>query len=122
LNLRQVRNIDYQDSDSSDYDTNSECSNEEEEAVTCGLAAKVQRIDSLSRFLRERPDVSELVDRNILRPADETERKVNRSEIEIKLDRKLSLRPTPRELEQRNILHILSQDELKKQVTDTFLW
>lgn len=125
----QVRNIDYQDSDSSDYDTNSDCSNEqrdnedEEETdnrqlVTSSLAAKVQRIDSLSRFLRDRPKMNDLIDKNIL-PAPESERKVNRSAIEIKLDRKLSLRPTPKELEQRNILHTLSQDELKKQIEET---
>lgn len=83
--------------------------------MTNSLAAKVQRIDSLSRFLRDRPKMNELLDKNII-PVPEGERKVNRSAIEIKLDRKLSLRPTPKELEQRNILHTLSQDELKKQV------
>jgi len=86
------------------------------DGVTSSLAAKVQRIDSLSRFLNNRPKINELIDKNILLKP-ESERRVDRSEIEIKLDRKLSLRPTPKELEQRNILHTLSQDELKKQVS-----
>lgn len=65
--------------------------------------------------MRERPKMNELMEKNII-PVPENQRKNDRSEIQIKLDRKLSLRPTPAELEQRNILHTLSQDELRKQV------
>ncbi len=119
-----VRNVDYTDTDSSDYESDSEstcgCGNEEggdEGGMGGGLAARVQRIDSLSRFLNNRPKMNELIEKNIMPTKPESERRVDRSEIEIKLERKLSLRPTPRELEQRNILHTLTQDELKKQVS-----
>lgn len=117
-----VRNIDYQDTDSSDYDTDSEsCSehpNSNENNTSSSLANRVQRIDSLSRFLKDRPKMNELVAKNIIKEP-ESLRRVNRSEIENKLDRKLSLRPTPKELEQRNILHTMSQDELRKQIEET---
>jgi len=89
----------------------------DESGMGGGLAARVQRIDSLSRFLNNRPKMNELIEKNIMPTKPESERRVDRSEIEIKLERKLSLRPTPRELEQRNILHTLTQDELKKQVS-----
>jgi phosphatase and actin regulator len=84
-----------------------------------GLIAKVHRNDSLARFLRERPQMQELVEKNIIPVNNDQQRKFEREEIEIKLDRKLSLRPTPLELEQRNILHTKSQEELNKEKEET---
>jgi phosphatase and actin regulator len=84
-----------------------------------GLIAKVHRNDSLARFLRERPQMQELVEKNIIPVNNDQQRKFEREEIEIKLDRKLSLRPTPFELEQRNILHTKSQEELNKEKEET---
>ena len=86
---------------------------------TSSLASRVQRNDSLARFLKERPQIQELVDKNILPVNNDQQRKVEREEIEIKLDRKLSLRPTARELEQRNILHIKTQEEINKEKEET---
>ena len=83
------------------------------------LMARVHRNDSLARFLRERPQLQELMDKNIMPVNSDEQRKVEREEIEIKLDRKLSLRPTPRELEQRNILHTKSQEEINKEKEET---
>jgi phosphatase and actin regulator 3 len=83
------------------------------------LSAKVQRNDSLARFLRERPQLKELFDKNIMPSNTNEQRKVEREEIESKLDRKLSLRPTPLELEQRNILHTKSQEEINKEKEET---
>ncbi len=83
------------------------------------LSAKVQRNDSLARFLRERPQLKELFDKNIMPSNTNEQRKVEREEIESKLDRKLSLRPTPFELEQRNILHTKSQEEINKEKEET---
>ncbi len=82
------------------------------------LLARFQRNDSLSRFLKERPQMHELLDKNIIRPV-EHQRKIEREEIEIKLDRKLSLRPSARELEQRNILHSKTQEEINKEKEET---
>jgi phosphatase and actin regulator 4 len=82
-------------------------------------AVKVQRNDSLARFLRERPQVQELLDKNIIPVVLPEQRKAEREEIEIKLDRKLSLRPSPFELEQRNILHTKSQEEINKEKEET---
>ena len=81
-----------------------------------GVGPRVQRNDSLARFLRDRPHLQELQDKNIY---PNEQRKVEREEIEIKLDRKLSLRPTPKELEERNILHTKSQEEWKKEIEET---
>ncbi|CAF5192875.1 unnamed protein product, partial [Rotaria magnacalcarata] len=73
--------------------------------------ANVQRNDSLARFLKDRPLPDELFDKHILvKPVDE--RKNERETIETKLERKLSLRPRPEELEARNILRAKTQDEL----------
>lgn len=83
------------------------------------LAVKVQRKDSLARFLRERPQLQELQDKNIMPKNSDEQRKVEREEIEIKLERKLSLRPSPHELEQRNILHIKTQEEINKEKEET---
>ena len=57
------------------------------------------------------------MEKNII-PVPYNQRQTDRSNIEIKLDRKLSLRPTPKELEQRNIIPTLSHDQLKQQVTN----
>jgi phosphatase and actin regulator 4 len=73
--------------------------------------ANVKRNDSLARFLKDRPLPTELFDKHILvKPVDE--RKNEREVIETKLERKLSLRPSPEELEQRNILRAKTQAEL----------
>lgn len=73
--------------------------------------ANVKRNDSLARFLKDRPAPNELFDKHILvKPVDE--RKNEREHIETKLERKLSLRPTPEELEARNILRAKTQAEL----------
>ena len=73
--------------------------------------ANVKRNDSLARFLKDRPLPTELYDKHILvQPPDE--RKNERETIEIKLERKLSLRPSPEELEARNILRAKTQAEL----------
>lgn len=73
--------------------------------------ANVQRNDSLARFLKDRPMPDELYEKHILvKPLDE--RKNERENIENKLERKLSLRPRPEELEARNILRAKTQAEL----------
>jgi hypothetical protein len=73
--------------------------------------ANVKRNDSLARFLKDRPLPNELFDKHILvKPVDE--RKNEREHIETKLERKLSLRPSPEELEARNILRAKTQAEL----------
>ena len=68
------------------------------------LAAKLARKESLSMKLQQRPGKQELIDRNILYQVTEEERKHERNIIGAKLIRRLSLRPTPEELEERNIL------------------
>ena len=54
--------------------------------------------------MQQRPGKQELIDRNILYQVDEDERKRERTIIGAKLIRRLSLRPSQEELEQRNIL------------------
>lgn len=93
--------------------------NESAPSASSKFAIKVQRNDSLARFLRERPQMQELVEKNIIPVAGSEQRKVEREEIEIKLDRKLSLRPSPFELEQRNILHTKTQEEINKEKEET---
>ena len=85
----------------------------------CTLAAKVQRNDSLARFLKERPVMQELIEKNIIPVQTDDQRKVFREEIEIKLERKLSLRPTPDDLKQRNILHTKTVEEINKEKEET---
>jgi len=70
----------------------------------CRLAAKVVRKESLARLLRERPREKELLERNILISISEEMRRNDRSIVSVRLNRRLSLRPTAEELEQRNIL------------------
>ena len=83
------------------------------------LVAKVQRNDSLARFLKERPVLHELTEKNIIPTKTEDQRRVFREEIETKLDRKLSLRPTPEDLKQRNILHVKTLEEINKEKEET---
>jgi len=88
------------------------------------LADKLARKDSLALKLSQRPggifknwkktpffDIlllfkgrQELIDRNILQISTDEERRSDRSAIGAKLIRRLSLRPTQEELEERNIL------------------
>jgi phosphatase and actin regulator len=111
LNKQLDNNNDEQHTNNNDYtDAND---------ISSTLSAKVQRNDSLARFLRERPQMQELMEKNIIPVAGSEQRKVEREEIEIKLDRKLSLRPSPFELEQRNILHTKTQEEINKEKEET---
>ena len=68
------------------------------------LAAKLARKESLNIKLQQRPNKQEMIDRGILFQVSEEERKQERTIIGAKLIRRLSLRPTPEELEDRNIL------------------
>lgn len=68
------------------------------------LAAKLARKESLSMKLAQRPGRQELIDRNILYQMSDEERRLDRSIIGAKLIRRLSLRPTAEELEEKNIL------------------
>jgi hypothetical protein len=68
------------------------------------LAAKLAKKDTLSSKLLQRPDRQELIDRNILHLVTDEERLVDRTVIGAKLIRRLSLRPTLEELEERNIM------------------
>ncbi|UJR25808.1 hypothetical protein I4U23_007158 [Adineta vaga] len=90
------------DDDADDNDGNNE---------TKKRFANVTRNDSLARFLKDRPLPNELYEKHILvKPVDE--RKNERETIETKLERKLSLRPSLEELEQRNIIRAKTQAEL----------
>ena len=73
-------------------------------AILDRLAAKLARKDSLAVKLSQRPDRDELIARNILHGVSDEERKVDRSVIGAKLIRRLSLRPSLEELEERNII------------------
>jgi phosphatase and actin regulator len=108
-----IKNINYDAADSTSDEDNNRVSSAAE------LAAKLQRSDSLARFLKERPIMKELVEKNILPVQTDNQRKVEREEIEIKLDRKLSLRPTAEELKQRNILHTKTIEEINKEKEET---
>lgn len=85
------------------------------------LAAKLARKESLSQKLQQRPGRQELIDRNILYQVTEEERKVDRSIIGAKLIRRLSLRPTPEELEERNILKNDEQARLDREEKKRYL-
>ena len=65
----------------------------------------MRRQDSLARFLNNRPGKRELIDRNILPVKSEKEIQDDRNIIGVRLNRRLSLRPTAEELEDKNILH-----------------
>ncbi|CAF0926615.1 unnamed protein product [Rotaria sordida] len=86
-------------------------SSDEENYTPKKRFANVQRNDSLARFLKDRPLPDELYDKHILVKSFD-ERKNERENIETKLERKLSLRPRPEELEARNILRAKTQAEL----------
>ncbi|KAM4725518.1 phosphatase and actin regulator 4A isoform 2-T3 [Anableps anableps] len=59
---------------------------------------------TLTRRLSQRPTAEELEQRNILQAKNETDRRLERSEIKRRLTRKLSQRPTVAELQARKIL------------------
>lgn len=75
-------------------------------------AAKLARKESLQLKLAQRPNIQELIDKNILVTKSDHEIHDFREAIGSKLNRRLSLRPTAEELEQRNILKAQSPDEL----------
>lgn len=81
----------------------------------CRLVAKLARKDSLAMKLSQRPDLQELIDKNIIHIQSEKERQETREAVENKLIRRLSLRPTAEELEQRNILKNQTPEEMKKE-------
>lgn len=66
--------------------------------------AKIARKESLSLKLAMRPNVDELISRNILHIQSENERQESKEAIGARLIRRLSMRPTPEELIERNIL------------------
>lgn len=76
------------------------------------LAAKIARKDSLAMKLAQRPNKQELIDKNIIPIMSEQERHDTREAVGSKLNRRLSLRPTAEELEQRNILKNQTPDEI----------
>lgn len=65
---------------------------------------KIARKESLSLKLSLRPNMDELISRNILHVQSENERQESKEAIGAKLIRRLSMRPTPEELIERNIL------------------
>lgn len=65
---------------------------------------KVARKESLSLKLALRPNMDELINRNILHMQSENERQESKEAIGAKLIRRLSMRPTAEELIERNIL------------------
>ncbi|KFM78216.1 Phosphatase and actin regulator 2, partial [Stegodyphus mimosarum] len=81
----------------------------------CRQVAKVARKDSLAMKLAQRPDIQELIDKNIYIAHSEQESQETKEDVRKKLIRRLSLRPTPEELEQRNILKYQSAEELRKE-------
>lgn len=76
---------------------------------------KISRKESLSLKLALRPNMEELINRNILHMQTENERQESKEAIGAKLIRRLSMRPTPEELIERNILKSQSPAEEKKQ-------
>lgn len=80
--------------------------------------AKLARKDSLALKLAQRPDIQELINKNIYIAHSEKESQENKEDVKKKLTRRLSLRPTPEELEQRNILQNRSAEELSKEKED----
>lgn len=65
---------------------------------------KIARKESLSLKLALRPNMDELISRNILHMQSENERQESKEAIGARLIRRLSMRPTPDELIERNIL------------------
>lgn len=79
----------------------------------------VRRRDSLSRFLLQRPQKTELVERNIIHLKTEEDRIEDRQMIGTKLNRRLSLRPTFEELEAKHILLKQTPEELEREKEET---
>jgi phosphatase and actin regulator 4 len=100
------------DDDSSDEEIRWRDDDETSQSI---LAAKVQRSDSLAKFLSNRPSRRLLEERNILPVASEKEREKEKEIISIKLNRRLSLRPTAADLEAKNILHKQTLDEIQRE-------
>jgi len=107
------------DSELNDQDQNSSGDDDEsDDPDTRKRFVNVKRNDSLARFLKDRPMPNELFDKHILvKPVDE--RKNERENIETKLERKLSLRPSQEELEARNILRAKTPDEINAEKEET---
>ena len=109
------------DDQRSDSENDSSSDEDDEPRGTGKRFAHVQRNDSLARFLKDRPAPDELFDKHILIKPDD-ERKNDRETIENKLERKLSLRPKPEDLQARNILRaktaaeLIAEKEEKKRV------
>lgn len=105
----------------SENDSSSDDDDDDEPRGTGKRFAHVQRNDSLARFLKDRPAPDELFEKHILIKPDD-ERKNDRETIENKLERKLSLRPKPEDLQARNILRaktaaeLIAEKEEKKRV------
>ncbi|KAJ6643715.1 Phosphatase and actin regulator 2 [Pseudolycoriella hygida] len=77
---------------------------------------KIARKESLSLKLALRPNMDELISRNILHMQSENERQESKEAIGARLIRRLSMRPTVEELLERNILKsTTSPAEEKKQ-------
>ncbi|XP_037038607.1 phosphatase and actin regulator 1 isoform X3 [Bradysia coprophila] len=80
---------------------------------------KIARKESLSQKLALRPNMDELISRNILHMQSENERQESKEAIGARLIRRLSCRPTPEELIERNILKsTTSPAEEKKQMEE----
>ena len=96
------------DCDGDSSSSNDEDDTEDEENRFHGKRfANVQRNDSLARYLNDRSASSPI------KPAEE--RKNERETIETKLERKLSLRPRPEDLQARNILRAKTAAELNEE-------
>jgi len=92
---------------------------DEDDQSTTALSARVQRQDSLARFLSRRPPPQELVQRNII-PSDPEEVRLEvRQQIGAKLNRRLSLRPSAEELEERHILLKLTPEQRQQEMEET---
>ncbi|XP_035208339.1 phosphatase and actin regulator 1-like isoform X1 [Stegodyphus dumicola] len=70
----------------------------------CKLVAKIARKDYLAMKLAQRPERQDLINKNIIHLQSEQERQEVWEAVGNQLIRRLSLRPTAEELEQRNIL------------------
>lgn len=87
----------------------------DDSAMSDRSTTKLARKESLSLKLSLRPNMEELINRNILHMQSENERQESKEAIGAKLIRRLSMRPTPEELIERNILKSQSPAEEKKQ-------
>jgi len=94
-------------SDEDDDDDDDDENENEEKRFSSKRFANVQRNDSLARYLNDRSASSPI------KPVEE--RKNERETIETKLERKLSLRPKPEDLQARNILRAKTAAELNEE-------